>query len=145
MSRLKLNCVGCGKDVTGSKDAVIHVKYRDVLAAERHAMEETWEAIDREKRGEFPKGVPLDELLAEETHEARWKIHCDDCNPHWNEDRTDACGGCYWWSLDRCSTAEELLHWTAHLHGSKSWFAATNWDEFLYKILNDQLMKGKTK
>ncbi len=129
-----LRCMGCKKNVAGRKDAVIHIKYNEVLAAEQAFMEETWQTVTDVKNGDHLKITSAAELIFDAPKDARWKIHCDDCNPHWTEDRTDCCDGCYWWSLDRCKTAVELLHWTAHLHQSKSWFAATNWDDLLYSI-----------
>ena len=40
----------------------------------------------------------------------------------------------YWFDAYRCSTAFDLLGWTAHLLGKK-WLEDTDWDEFIYRVL----------
>lgn len=124
--RLKLKCQGCGKAVTGSRKAVIHMRGLDSHNALR-AQQEWDRAHEPTEPGGF-RVISGAELLSYPPP-ARWQVHCDDCNPHKGEDG-DMCGGCYWFSLDRCKTSVDLLYWTAHLMG-KNWLEATNWDQFI--------------
>lgn len=133
MTALRLICDSCEKDVSGSKQAVIHVPYKDAMKARTEYDEKIWESVDQRKRGEFPKALNLSELLESLPFEAHWEIHCDECNPHPDDDG-GWCDGCYWIGLERCSTTERLLDWTAHLMG-KDWFSATDWNDFIYRVL----------
>lgn len=121
--KIKLTCMGCGAGVgVAPNDGVIHVNYLDMRRYadarkawdERHPADNGWSPVDF---ADFPR-------------QARWAIHCDKCNPHWNEDRSEACEGCYWFDAQRADTAGRLLNWTSHLMG-KNWLKRTNWAEFI--------------
>lgn len=132
MSRLRLSCDDCGRDVTGAPDATIHVSQADVRGFE--AEERQWTRHRQETHGDLAGLMTLDDLLASPLV-ARWAVHCDPCNPHRDLETGDLCGDCYWFSLDRCATTWALLAWTAHLM-EKTWVnAATDWSSFLRRAL----------
>lgn len=127
--KIELLCYGCKKQV-GLKagDAVVHVHLAEADAY-------------RTARQEWDAAHPADhgwswEALETLPDRARWAIHCNDCNPHWNEDRTEACAGCYWFDATRADSAERLLAWTAHLMG-KRWFRCTRWGDFIRPFSDD--------
>lgn len=124
--RLRMKCHTCQCDVTGSAKAVIHVPYNEFGRVEREA--KRWEREHQDGSEEAVRIVSLAELMTY-PGPARWQVHCDPCNPH-KDEQGGLCGGCYWLSLDRCSTAVDLLYWTAHLMG-KTWLPHTNWASFI--------------
>jgi hypothetical protein len=128
--RIVARCFGCKLDVSGSPRAAIHLHLTSVGEYQRQYKEWEQRCIDESP---FPgSGVIGGHLLLEIPSRPGWAIHCDSCNPHDNGDGT-LCGGCYWWSLDRCRTHGELLRWTAHLI-SKKWFKHTAWDQLIYRL-----------
>lgn len=130
MSPLRMVCEGCGRDVTASAAAVIHVSHSDVAGYEREQRQ--WEGHRIATRGDLATLLTPSELLAMPL-EASWAVHCDGCNPHKDPDGS-MCGNCYWFSLDRCQTAEQLLRWTAHLMG-KAWLGSTDWPVLIERVL----------
>lgn len=126
MTTLRLRCDDCDRDVSGSKQAVIHILYADAMKARAEHDEDIC------NRDQW-KAESLAELLANAPFEGHWQIHCDDCNPHPSPEG-GWCEDCYWIGLDRCTTTERLLDWTAHLMG-KNWFHATDWNDLIYRVL----------
>lgn len=98
---MKFVCGECGTDVTGRKDAIIHVHHHDISVA-------------RSMRQVQPGASDI----------AEWKIHCANCAPDGDE-----CF-CYWISMDRMATAEDVLARTTHLM-KKDWLKLTNWHEVI--------------
>jgi predicted GIY-YIG superfamily endonuclease len=126
-------CEGCRGLIKGEAGA-IHVDMSEVRVWETGKAE-----YDRKVAALYinPDGtrnriaaIPLS-LLMDRPPRARWRVHCDACNPHGDGDSW--CGGCYWFSVDRCRTWPQLVDWTAHLAG-KQWFEATNWPDFIRSI-----------
>lgn len=135
VTSLTTYCLACRRDVTGSSKAVMHVSMVEVERYKNRRRD--WlrehDQVNPLEPGEF-RFISAAEL---ESHPmpAPWCIHCDDCNPHWDEGHNEACAGCYWFSLDRCRTPLDLLSWTAHLMG-KNWLKHTDWDQLIYKLIN---------
>lgn len=128
-------CDGCGRDVTGSPDAVLHVRNSDIEAHAQARAE--WESSHLTQS---PAGVIASYSLAamlDLPERASWLVHCSACNPH-----DDDCWGCYWFSLDRCHTAAKLLDWTSHLM-SKSWLSDTDWQDLIQRVANQMTKETK--
>ncbi|WP_146060283.1 hypothetical protein [Amycolatopsis sp. CA-128772] len=125
---LRAVCFGCEKDVPPGK-GVVHISHREVnrvLEAQDAANKRQAERAEAEGRtGLAAKMLTMGDLR-DEPEEARWQVHCDDCNPH-----DDDCDNCYWFYVERCSTWAQLADWTAHL-SEKDWvLQATNWMQFI--------------
>ncbi|MFL6127115.1 hypothetical protein [Actinophytocola sp.] len=119
---LRAVCFTCQRDVPAG-EGVIHISHREVRQAEQA---QTVARARVTKADEEGTPFTAADLLAE-SQEARWQVHCDDCNPH----RDDGCAGCYWFAVERCSTWAQLVDWTVHL-SEKEWvLSATDWMEFI--------------
>jgi hypothetical protein len=126
---LRAVCFGCRKDIA-DREGVIHIRLSAVNQAEqamvgwqaKRAAKATAEGYGEEKLVPFS----VEDLLAQ-PDTVEWQVHCDNCNPH----QDDECGDCYWFGVERCRKWADLIVWTAHLAG-KSWvMAVTNWMEFI--------------
>ena len=126
---MKLLCVGCGVPV-GIKpgDGVVHLSYRE--AEQYRSARQAWEEQHPADGSWTPRN------LTSLPSKATWGVHCDNCNPHWNEDRDEACGGCYWVDAVRMNTPARLLHWTSHLM-EKRWLRDTDWGRFIGRFGED--------
>jgi len=58
-----------------------------------------------------------------------WSARHDSCNP-------DPGNEGYWFAVERCDTAEKMLHWCGHL-GRKPWVAHTDWNEICIEAGQD--------
>lgn len=125
--KIELLCFGCKKRV-GLKpgDAVVHVRLADADAY-GEAIKAWMAAHSGSISGDAWNTIP---------RKPGWAIHCNDCNPHWNQDRTEACVGCYWFDATRANSVERLLGWTAHLM-EKRWLGWTRWDDFICRFGED--------
>lgn len=154
-----LACHTCKRPVghTKKEDAAVHILYSDIHRAEAELR--AWDnqmntdpcpacekpAITVEGAGRFHldgsdnqscaatpspgfRIMPASDFLAA-PNEARWRVHCDTCNPH-GDGEGGYCNGCYWFDAHRMRTWEQAASWTAHL-ADKDWFHATNWGRFL--------------
>ena len=132
-TRIEAYCEGCGNRITG-KDGVVHARHRDIN--ERQHIRETVEhevdfcryrdhsmcqhlsdqPIHSQSLTGFLAPGPEDKIPAR----VRWQVHCNDCNPHPSTEAGEIieglwCEGCYWWSVDRCQSWADVIHWQRHL------------------------------
>lgn len=116
---LTLPCDVCGKPVSGD-GGYLCISFRAINEHEQAA-----EAWKQRNLGPVISGASL----LDYPNAAPWHIYHRDCDP--SPDGND-----YWFHASAARTARDLLARTAHLLG-KGWFAEhTDWDEFLYRILN---------
>lgn len=125
-SGLRVICFGCREEIRGER-GVLHVHNPDVyeVGQERRRIKEErsardpsgWEAWTVSDLRAWPKP-------------ARWQVHCDDCNPHYDEESDAWCNTCYWISAGRLRSWSRLVELTAHL-SEKEWLRNTNWFEFI--------------
>ena len=127
---LRAVCFTCRRDIP-ARGGVIHISHRDVQQVEQA------QAAARERRlaraaAEGRTGIEAETTftfvdLMDRPEPASWQVHCDDCNPHNDDD----CSNCYWINVERCSTWAQLVEWTVHL-SEKEWvLTATNWMQFI--------------
>jgi hypothetical protein len=150
-TKIEAYCQGCGKRIPG-KDGVVHAVMREI--GERQHVRETIEhEVDfcryrdhsqcQHKTDQPIRGYTMSEFLASQPEDnipapARWQVHCNDCNPHPATEAGNTidglwCEGCYWWSVDRCQTWADVIHWQRHL-SEKNWFTDTDWSGLLEQL-----------
>lgn len=147
-------CMGCEKQIPKGNKGVVHVSNVETHAwmkeatareqdrARRLFRAELIEDPDERQKAIFDASVwHGGDLLGPRHPTALWMVHCDRCNPHYDEDSDGWCGACYWFSVDRCRTWAQLVHWTGHLSG-KRWLRATNWTMFIEAIANGTTKTG---
>jgi hypothetical protein len=118
---IEYRCDACGKPVR-AKDGCIHVSSAAAYNYRRDLAD--W------RKQHVPAGARLvtHTELSTSPRLAKWEVHHFDCDPR--PDDND-----YWFDVGRADTDEKVLSRTAHLT-TKSWFASTNWSQFLYtKVL----------
>jgi hypothetical protein len=130
---LRAVCFTCHKDIPPG-GGVIHIRHREVYLVEK-AQRDAKERRASRAAAEGRTGIAAEMLTGEDFLDwpapVAWQVHCDDCNPHKDD---DDCEGCYWFGVERCSTWSQLVEWTAHL-SEKEWvLAATNWMEFIRAV-----------
>lgn len=130
---LVFRCERCNQPVTGDT-GYLHVSYDDI-----YAHEQAWNKWEQKQRtvnaDDEPVGgysiyrwIPAT-ALADLAGPARWRVHHRKCDP-------DPDGNDYWVSVNRVTSYEELLSWTAHLL-NKTWLSDTDWSDFIRKCLKE--------
>ena len=120
---LTLPCDLCKKPVTGKAGYII-VDRRDI-----HRYREASKAWKSKYQPDDGHWHPVNlAALLDGPDPAPWHIYHRACDPD-PDDNSE-----YWFDAYRCSTAFDLLGWTAHLLGKK-WLEDTDWDEFIYRVL----------
>lgn len=136
-------CMACRVAIPPGDNGVIHIVERTAYAAASRAREvedrRTHARVEAELRGDFTRVMATYEMAMEEPAPIEWMVHCDSCNPH--ERDGVWCGGCYWFSVDRCKTWAQLIEWTCHL-SEKDWLAATNWMDWIRRIAHGSVEVG---
>lgn len=130
-ARLEYRCERCKKPVAAGK-GYLHVSYDDI-----YKTEQVWKSFCNkrhiENEGEEPIGgwSAYRVIRASEMPDlspARWRIHHRACD-------ADPEGNDYWVDVERISSHEKLLSWTAHLI-QKGWLIHTDWSSFLYSMIS---------
>lgn len=127
-SGLRVVCFDCQGDIRGER-GVLHVYQPAVNRASQEAMRV------REKRA--AKAVDGIVVLSgadlfDWPESVAWQVHCDDCNPHYDDETDSYCNSCYWIHATRVRTWSRLVELTAHL-SDKSWLEHTDWFDFIRK------------
>ncbi|MEW6473029.1 MAG: hypothetical protein AB1679_12230 [Actinomycetota bacterium] len=113
-------CDACGEPIADGEG------YLEVSVTEANAVRQAWKDARKAKQRESGCVVWSGGELAAMPDQAPWMAWHSRCDP--NPD-----GSGYWFWVERCRTAAQLLDWTAHLAG-KSWFKHTSWTSLLYGV-----------
>lgn len=129
-------CDGCGKQVR-PESGYFEVSNAAVAAVEQG--EKSWR--QRYASGSGLVVCSIDELN-EYPERAPWKVWHRKCDPTPRD-------AAYFVDLERCTTAADLLRWTAHLI-EKDWVVkSTNWADFIVRVIgghnSEPLGDGKPK
>jgi predicted GIY-YIG superfamily endonuclease len=132
-SDLLAYCEQCFQLIPQPDGGVIHVEIASVH--EHRVAYRAWK--ERTAGKPFLTGGDLLDM----PDEAKWHVHCNGCNPHYDEDLEVWCSRCYWFNVGDCSTWATLVTRTAHL-AEKDWLSSTDWMQFIGRVGHGRTLTG---